>query len=146
MSWWPAELPRGSSNRQKRYCLVAEDNSTSISDEVHLLCTGLISFTACITHCYRIKLRVTAYSRHHSDLANRLTWYTVGWMECKLQSVAAQERECVLMLDEMAVRKCLEYDKGLRSVVGNITEGICKNSSDSTVTLASHALVFTIRG
>jgi hypothetical protein len=37
----------------------------------------------------------------------------VKWMQCKLQSSAVQERDCVLMLDEMAVRKYLEYDKGI---------------------------------
>jgi len=66
-------------------------------------------------------------------------------MECKLQLTAAQGRDCVFMLDEMAVRKCREYDKGLRSVVGNITEGVCKNSTDSTVTLASHVLAYTVQ-
>ena len=74
----------------------------------------------------------------------------IGWMECKLHSTAAQERDCVLMMDEMAVRKCLEYDKGLQSLVGNITEGVCKNvcknSSDSTVTLASQVFLCEMNG
>jgi hypothetical protein len=74
----------------------------------------------------------------------------VKWMQCKLQLSAVQERDFVLMLDEMAVRKYLEYDKGLRSFIGNISDEFCKGdgktSSNNTVALASHALVFMIRG
>jgi hypothetical protein len=74
----------------------------------------------------------------------------IKWMQCKLKSTAAQERDCVLMLDELAVRKFLEYDKGLRSFVGHITEEVRKpldeKSSGSSVLLASHALVVMIRG
>jgi len=61
-----------------------------------------------------------------------------------------QERDCVLMLDEIAVRKCLEYDKGLRSFVGHISQEMCSHSCEgSTVSsfeLASHALVVMVRG
>jgi hypothetical protein len=71
-------------------------------------------------------------------------------MQNKLKSTAAQERDCVLMLNELAVRKFLEYDKGLRSFVGHISEEVRKpldgKSSGSSVLLASHALVVIIRG
>lgn len=53
------------------------------------------------------------------------------------------------MLDEMAVQKFLEYDKGLWSFVGYISEDVIVNSSktsDGTVGFASHALVIMIRG
>lgn len=72
----------------------------------------------------------------------------IKWLQCKLQLSVAQERDCVLMLDEMAVRKCLEYDKGLRSFVGCVTDEVCKFQRDSTsdVALASHSLVIMIRG
>lgn len=74
----------------------------------------------------------------------------VNWLRCKLQSSAVQERDCVLMLDEMAVRKCLEYDKGLRSLVGGVSPDVCKSSRECgavpDVVLASHALVVMIRG
>ena len=74
----------------------------------------------------------------------------INWMQCKLQSTAVQERDCVLMLDEMAIRKCLEYDNGLRSFVGHISKEVHRptrdKSSDSSLLLASHALVVMIRG
>jgi hypothetical protein len=68
----------------------------------------------------------------------------IQWMKCKLELSTDQERDCVLMLDEMAVKKFLEYDKGLRSLVGYITPDVL--GSNSADTLASHALVFMIRG
>jgi len=69
-------------------------------------------------------------------------------MQCKLQLSTAQERDCVLMLDEMAVRKCLEYDKGLRSFVGEVSTEVAKShcAESTDVELASHALVIMIRG
>ena len=74
----------------------------------------------------------------------------IQWMKCKLQSSAPQERDCVLMLDEMAVRKYLEYDKGLRSFVGQVSEDVSGGASatraDSAIALASHALVVMVRG
>ena len=54
-----------------------------------------------------------------------------------------------LMLDEMAVRKSLEYDKGLRSFVACVTDDVSKFrhncSATSEVMLASHAIVVMLR-
>ena len=55
-----------------------------------------------------------------------------------------------LMWNEMAVRKSLEYDKGLRSFVACVTDDVSKFrhncSATSKVMLASHALVAMLRG
>lgn len=73
----------------------------------------------------------------------------IEWLQYKLQSSAVQERDCVLMLDEMSVKKCLEYDKGLRSFVGCVTDTVkpahCCDAN-SNLALANHALVLMVRG
>jgi len=47
----------------------------------------------------------------------------IKWLQYKLQLSVAEESNCVLMLDNMTVRKCLEYDDDLRSV----TDKVCKS-------------------
>ena len=57
------------------------------------------------------------------------------------------EKDVTLMVDEMQVTKSLEYDKGLNTFLGRVSEEVVVKACDSgEVVLVSHALVFMIRG
>jgi hypothetical protein len=59
-----------------------------------------------------------------------------------------QEKDVVLMLDEMQVSKHLEYDKGLNQFLGSVSNEVLVQTvtSSTSVPLACHALVYMIRG
>jgi hypothetical protein len=67
------------------------------------------------------------------------------WLTAKMEGMRDQERDVVLMLDEMQINKALEYDKSLNIYLGQISDKFAGSNSNS-VDLASHALVFMIRG
>ena len=46
----------------------------------------------------------------------------IKWLYYKLITMRDNEKECSLMLDEMQVRKSLEYDNGLCSFIGCVTD------------------------
>jgi hypothetical protein len=70
------------------------------------------------------------------------------WLAVKMEGMQSQEKDCVLMMDEMQVRKSLEYDRGLNTFLGRVSDGLSLSSSvgSSQIALASHALVFMVRG
>jgi Transposase protein len=68
------------------------------------------------------------------------------WLEYKLQPLKNHERDCVLMLDEMALHSCFEYDKGLCRFVVHVSEEFLRITNKTEITLAGNALVFMIRG
>ena len=72
----------------------------------------------------------------------------ISWLSNKIVNMRDQEKDVVLMLDEMQVSKQLQYDKGLNKFLGSVsTEVLMQTGScDSTVPLACHALVYMIRG
>ena len=72
----------------------------------------------------------------------------IKWLYYKLITMRDNEKECSLMLDEMQVRKSLEYDKGLCSFIGCVTDVVSsvKATQSSEINLASHVLVFMVRG
>jgi hypothetical protein len=82
----------------------------------------------------------------HSSFLPGIQNDVLQWLQCKLQPMALQEKDCVLMLDEMAVRRCFEYDKGIRCFVGQVSMDVLNSANCKEVTLASNALVFMIRG
>lgn len=83
---------------------------------------------------------------HHAPFLPGVQHDIVQWLQCKMQTMNELERDCVLMLDEMQTRKALEYDKGLCSYLGQVTDMFATSTANSDVVLASHALVFMVRG
>jgi Transposase protein len=72
----------------------------------------------------------------------------IEWLKCKLADKKDHHKECVLLVDEMQLKQRVEYDKGLRQLVGYVSpdamtpvalKAQCKE-------MASHALVFMVRG
>jgi len=71
------------------------------------------------------------------------------WLSCKIKTMTNYEKDCTLMLDEMQVRKALEYDKGLSSFLGRVSDDVVQNKQrikDDCIELANHVLVFMVRG
>ena len=65
----------------------------------------------------------------------------------KLKNFPDKDHDCVLSLDEVQVRKCIQFDKGLNSFIGYVSEEIYpKQLNDPAHQLAIHVLVFMIRG
>ena len=71
----------------------------------------------------------------------------IDFVFLKLKNFPDKDHDCVLSLDEVQVRKCIQYDKGLNSFIGYVSEEIYpKQLNDPTHQLATHVLVFMIRG
>jgi hypothetical protein len=45
----------------------------------------------------------------------------IDWIAAKVVNFSGADRDCVLSLDEVQIRKCLEFDKGLNCFLGHIT-------------------------
>ena len=84
----------------------------------------------------------------HAEFHPGIQYDIVSWLSDKIQGMRDQEKDVVLMLDEMQVSKQLEYDKGLNKFLGLVSNDVMlpTASSSSSVPLASHALVYMIRG
>ena len=54
--------------------------------------------------------------------------------------------EGVLVLDEMQLRRELEYHKGLKCFLGRVSNKFVSRQSEEHDKLANHALVFMLRG
>ncbi|KAG8223103.1 hypothetical protein J437_LFUL002051 [Ladona fulva] len=61
----------------------------------------------------------------------------------KVQLMSPLERHAVLMLDEMSIKPALEFDASVGCIIGNST---LKDSQNREYSLATHALVFMLRG
>lgn len=64
-------------------------------------------------------------------------------LSTKLSVYSEGERDCCLLIDEVQLKEKVEYDKGLKRIVGMVGEDIYGNSTKS---LASHALCYMVRG
>lgn len=63
-------------------------------------------------------------------------------VKLKAATMSQEEKECVLMCDEMSIRKCFEYNPKLDLVEGYQDLGPLGRSEE----VATHALVFMLRG
>ncbi len=72
----------------------------------------------------------------------------LGWLRLKMEKKSESEKLCVLLIDEMQLKQRTEFDKGLHRLVGYVsTETLPGNAaSDADKELASHAMVFMLRG
>ncbi len=72
------------------------------------------------------------------------------WLKLKMDGKSDYEKLCVLLVDEMQIRTCVEYDKGLRQIVGYVSPETLRvdapHSLDEEKEMATHALVFMLRG
>lgn len=62
-----------------------------------------------------------------------------------METFDVHERHAALLLDEMAIKPCLQFDNTTKSVVGRPTMSLSGNL-DSSNEIASHALVFMLAG
>ena len=71
----------------------------------------------------------------------------IEFVSLKLKNFPDKDHDCVLSLDEVQVRKCIQFDKGLSSFIGHVSKEINPEQlTDPTHQLATHVLVFMIRG
>lgn len=70
------------------------------------------------------------------------------WLKLKMANMTEMEKLCILLVDEMQMKQQLEYDKGLRHMVGYVSrETLTPDSKPyEREELASHVLVFMLRG
>jgi len=105
---------------------------------------GASSYCFLRTH---MKLRLPSLSAIHIWLSS-LT-FSAGWndnlvevIKDRVESMNNEQKECVLMWDEMSIKTQLEYDKYSDSLIGIKDLG----NLDRTLDLATHGLIFMIRG
>jgi Transposase protein len=82
----------------------------------------------------------------HAEFHPDIQYDIVSWLSDKIEGMRDQEKDVVLMLDETQVSAQLEYDKGLNRFWGLVTNDVLLQTASSSVPLASHALVYMIRG
>jgi hypothetical protein len=84
----------------------------------------------------------------HMEFQPRIQSDILSWLSVKVKGMREQEKDVVLMLDEMQVSKQLEYDKGLNTFLGSVSNEVLAQTvtSSTSVPLACHALVYMIRG
>lgn len=80
------------------------------------------------------------------DMAPGLDITLLDMLANKLSVYSQTERDCCLLIDEVQLKEKLEYDKGLKRVMGAVVGETASNSASPGVTLASHALCFMVRG
>jgi hypothetical protein len=100
-----------------------------------------------VTRCRRY--RTLCDRVQHAEFRPGLQFDILNWLNVKMERMCNQERDVTLMLDEMQVNKELEYDKSLNMYLGKISDDVVvhsNSSNDKSVDLASHALVYMIRG
>jgi hypothetical protein len=78
------------------------------------------------------------------DMAPGVDIRLIDMLASKLSVFSPAERDCCLLIDEVQLKEKLEYDKGLKRLMGTVTEQL--NSQNSDLVLASHALCFMVRG
>lgn len=86
----------------------------------------------------------------HVEFKPGLQFDIINLLSVKLAKMCEQEKDVVLMLDEMQVESKLEFDKGLNTFLGMVSDevAVTKHSlnNSTSANLATHALVFMIRG
>jgi len=70
-----------------------------------------------------------------------INWYMIKLLEAKMKHFSDVDRQCVLLMDEMSLKKGLRYCKMRDLVVGYVDDG-----TERKPTMATSALVFMIRG
>ena len=70
-----------------------------------------------------------------------INWYMIKLLESKVKHFSDVDRQCVLLMDEMSVKKGLRYCKMRDLVVGYVDNG-----TERKPEVATSALVFMIRG
>ena len=98
-------------------------------------------FGAMVIHCLFIK-RCATWFRSWT-WRPVLTWL-LDMLATKLSVFSLPERDCCLLIDEVQLKEKLEYDKGLKRVMGAIVDQ--PNPNATGVVLASHALCYMARG
>ena len=63
-------------------------------------------------------------------------------LEIKTKGMSDRERDCVLILDEVQVKRKIEYDTALKCLTGYVSQELRREVDEE----ASHALVFMIKG
>jgi hypothetical protein len=65
-------------------------------------------------------------------------------LELKAKQLSVEERDCVLLLDEVQLEPKVEYDTSLKRMTGYISPEFLLEGREPTV--AEHALVFMVKG
>ena len=63
-------------------------------------------------------------------------------LQIKTNEMESRERDCVLILDEVQLRRKIEYDPSLKCLTGYVSPELSQTNDEE----ASHALVFMIKG
>jgi len=69
---------------------------------------------------------------------------TFQWLTTKCAAMKEQEKDCALMLDEMQIKRALEFDRSINRYIGSISPEV--GGPDDVPVLSDHALVFMLRG
>ena len=80
----------------------------------------------------------------HAKFVPGIQHDVIEWFNVKSSTMKIQEKDCTLMIDEMQIKKCVEYDRGLKRYLGYVSSELSWTSGAAE--LADHALVFMIRG
>ena len=78
----------------------------------------------------------------HVDMNPGIDNCLLDMLATKLSVYSNSDRDCSMLIDEVQIKERLEYDKGLKRIMGSVSEDIYGHSSN----LASHALCFMVRG
>lgn len=72
----------------------------------------------------------------------------LGWLKLKMSDTKQSERLCVLLIDEIQLKSRIEFDQGLRRIVGYVSpETLSVDAAPGAgEEFATHALVFMVRG
>ena len=70
------------------------------------------------------------------------------WLQRKMSAAKESDKLCVLLVDEMQLKARVEFDKGLRHIVGYVSPETlpADAATGADKELASHAMVFMLRG
>ena len=95
----------------KRKCITWSSETIRKSFQIRYIC-GVRGYEFLRSLAYPLPSYRTLCNRvQHSSFASGIQLDVIEWLKIKVSTLSDQEKDCVLMLDEMAVRKCLQYDK-----------------------------------
>lgn len=77
------------------------------------------------------------------DMAPGLDSRLLDMLASKLSVLPESDRDCCLLIDEVQLKEKMEYDKGLKRLVGTVSDCL---SVPEQAKLASHSLCFMVRG
>jgi hypothetical protein len=70
-----------------------------------------------------------------------LNSYMIKLLEAKVKNLSVKDKQCILLMDEVALKKGLRYCKMRDIVVGYVDDGV-----ERSTVMANSALVFMVRG